>query len=131
VENPERQGAEHTGEVHPEFFDIQYLSKNLGIRPKTLYAMVEERSIPHYRIRKLIRFKRCEIERWLEGKRIECVDPKKVARKTLARVQKPKIDIRRLVGKAIERTRGQGYTEPHGKPDQVEGLGKEAEHGTL
>ena len=131
MENPERQGAEHTGEVPPEFFDIQYLSKNLGIRPKTLYAMVEERSIPHYRIGKLIRFRRSEIDAWMEGNRKDCLAPEKVARKTLARVQKPKIDIDRVVRKAIEGTRGQGYTGPHGKPDQVKGLGKEVRDGSV
>ena len=117
--------------ISPEFWDIQELSGYLGIKPSTLYVMVEERSIPHYRIGKLIRFKRSEIDAWMEGNKKDCIAPEKVARKALGPVQKHKIDIDRVVKKAIEGTRGQGYTTPHGKPDQVKGLGKEVPDGTI
>ena len=114
-----------------EFLTIQDLSGYLEIRPKTIYAKVEERSIPHYKVGKLIRFKRSEIDLWMEGNKKDCVAPEKVARKTLARVQKSKIDIDRLVRKAIDGTRGQGYTSSCGKPDQVKGLGKEVRDGSV
>ena len=125
MQNPERQGTGLTGEVRPEFSDIQDLSRYLDIKTSTIYVMVEERSIPHYRVGKLIRFKRAEIDAWMEGNKKDCLAPEKVARKALGPIQKPKINIDRVVRKAIEGTRGQGYTTPHGKPDQVKGLRKE------
>ena len=114
-----------------EFSDIQDLSSYLGIKPSTLYAMVGEKKIPHYKIGRLVRFKRCEIDQWMEQNQVQCFDPEKVARKALRPTQKPKIDIDRMVRKAIDGTRGQGYTTPHGKPDQVKGLGKEVHDGAL
>jgi hypothetical protein len=67
----------------------------------------------------------------MEGNKKDCLAPEKVARKALGPIQKPKIDIDRVARKAIEGTRGQGYTKPHGKPDQVKGLGKEVRDGAL
>jgi len=113
------------------FLSIQWLSIYLGIGPKSLYAMVEENRIPHYRVGKLIRFKRSEIDEWMEGNRKDCVDVEKAVRKTLGARQKPKIGIDRLVKKSIERVKREGYTTPHGKPDQVRGLGKGVKNGTL
>jgi len=113
------------------FGGIQDLSLYLRIKPSTIYAMVEERTIPHYRIGKLIRFKRSEIDFWMEGNRQECVDPEKVARKVLGPIQKHRTDIDRVVRKAIDGVNGKGYTAPHGKPDQVKGLGREVKNGTL
>ena len=97
------------------FLSIQDLSRYLEIRPKTIYAKVEERSIPHYRVGRLIRFKRSEIDLWMEGNKKDCVAPEKVATKTPGRVQRSKIDIDRVVRKAIEGTRGQRYTASCGK----------------
>ena len=114
-----------------EFLTIQELSRYLGIKTSTLYAMVGERKIPHYKVGRLVRFKRSEIDFWMEANRKECVDPARVARKALGPVRKPKIDVDRIVRKAIDGTRGQGYTKPHGKPDQVKGLGKEVPDGTV
>ena len=113
------------------FWSIQDLSLYLGIKASTLYAMVEERSIPHYRIGKLIRFKRSEIDLWMAGNKKDCVAADRVAKRILGPRQKQTIDIGRVVRKAIEGTRGQGYTIPHGKPDQVKGLGREVKNGTL
>lgn len=110
---------QETGEnplvVSQEFFGIQGLSVYVGIKTSTLYAMLEEKKIPHYKIGRLVRFKRSEIDLWLEGNRRECVDPEEVARKALRPVQKPKIDIDRLVRNAVDGTRGPGYTAPCGK----------------
>ena len=42
------------------FWDIEDLSIYLKVKTKTIYAMVTD--IPHYRIGKLIRFKKAEID---------------------------------------------------------------------
>ncbi len=132
MQKTEQQTNEDTGAVLKEFFNIQDLSQYLGgIKPSTIYVMVAERSIPHYRVGKLIRFKRSEIDLWMEGNKKDCVAPEKVARKALRPVRKHKINIDRVVQKVIEGTRGQGYTTPHGKPDQVKGLGKEVRDGSV
>ena len=114
-----------------DFLNIQDLSQYLGIKPSTLYSMVERKMIPHYKVGRMVRFKLSEIDQWMAGKKEECVDPDKVARKVLGPVQRHKIDVDRIVRKAIEGTRGPGYTKFHGKPDQVKGLGREDLHGTL
>jgi len=115
-----------------DYLNIQDLSQLLRIKPSTLYSMVGKKTIPHYRVGRIVRFKRSEIDQWMEGNREECVDPGEVAKKVLGPVlRRNPIDIDRVVRKAVEGTRGQGYTKSHGKPDQVKGLGREDLHGTL
>jgi excisionase family DNA binding protein len=113
------------------FWSIQDLSKYLGIKTSTLYAWVGEKRIPHYKVGQLVRFKRSEIDLWMEGNRKECVDLDKAARKALRPSRKAKIDVDRIIRKAIDEGKREGYTTPHGKPDQVKGLGKEVLNGTL
>jgi excisionase family DNA binding protein len=131
LQNLKRQRRPLVEDISPEYFSIQGISQYLGFKRSTLYSLVEQRSIPYYRVGKLIRFKRSEIDLWMEGNKKDCVAPEKVARKALGPIQKHKIDIDRVVRKAIEGTRGQGYTKPHGKPDQVKGLGKEVHDGSV
>ena len=113
------------------FLSIQWLSVYLGISPKSAYAMVEQDKVPHYRIGRLIRFKRSEIDAWMEGNRKDCVAPEKATRKMIRPGKRHKLDVDRIVRKAIDGTRGQGYTTSHGKPDQLKGLGKEVRDGSL
>jgi excisionase family DNA binding protein len=131
VEKKDQKVVENAVNVSQEFFSIQDLSRHLGIKTSTLYVMVEERSIPHYRVGKLIRFKRSEIDAWMEGNKRDCVAPEKVARKVLGPVRKQKIDIDRVVRKTIDGIRGRGYTSPQGKADQVKGLRKEVRDGSV
>ena len=42
-----------------ELWDIGRLSRYLGIKKSTLYAMIERKEIPFYRIGKLARFRLC------------------------------------------------------------------------
>ena len=115
MQKTEQQALENAVNVSKEFFSIRDLSRYLGIKTSTLYVMVEERTIPHYRVGKLIRFKRAEIDAWMEGNRKECIDPEKVARKALRPVQKHKIDVDRIVRKAVDGVTGRVYTAPCGK----------------
>jgi excisionase family DNA binding protein len=114
-----------------EFLTIQDLSKYLAIKASTLYTMVGEKRVPHYKIGRMLRFKRSEIDLWMEGNRKQCVDPKKVVRKALRPPKGAKQDVGRIIRKAIDEGKREGYTTPHGKPDQVKGLGKEVLNGTL
>ncbi|MBM4305180.1 MAG: helix-turn-helix domain-containing protein [Deltaproteobacteria bacterium] len=120
-----------TEKVEKEFLSIQDLSWLLGVKVSTLYALVEERRVPHYRIGRLIRFSRSEINLWLERQRQACTDVNKEAARVLRALRGSPKDIGKLVKKAIAGTKAEGYTIPHGKPDQVKGLGKEVPDGTV
>jgi len=54
----------------PEYLKIEDISAYLNIKSKTLYAMVESGDIPHYRIGRLIRFKRGDVDLWMEAKKV-------------------------------------------------------------
>lgn len=45
---------------------IHELSQYLNIKRSTLYAWVERGFIPHYKMNRLVRFKKEEIDAWLE-----------------------------------------------------------------
>jgi excisionase family DNA binding protein len=113
------------------FWGVQDLSNYLGIKTSTLYAWVGEKKIPHYKVGQLVRFKRSEIDLWMEQNQVKCVDPEKMAKKALGPIKRPKLDVERIIRKAIDQAKREGYTTPHGKPDQVKGLGKEVLNGTL
>jgi len=114
-----------------EYIDIQKLSRYLGIKVSTLYCLAAERKIPHYRVGRLLRFKKSEIDQWMEIQKKECIDVSKEARKIMKPVRGPVRDINKLVKKVIDQAKGVDYTVHHGKPDQVKGLGKEVPDGTL
>ena len=52
-----------------ELWDIRRVSQYLGIKRSTLYAMIEKKEIPHYRIGRLARFRQAEIDAWLLTKK--------------------------------------------------------------
>jgi excisionase family DNA binding protein len=78
METQKEQGNKTSG-----FWSIQGLSNYLDIKTSTLYAMVGEKKIPHYKVGRLIRFRKSEIDLWMERNRKEQVDPGSVARKAL------------------------------------------------
>ena len=53
-----------------EYLKIEDISAYLNIKNKTLYAMVESGDIPHYKIGRLIRFKREDVDLWMEAKKV-------------------------------------------------------------
>ncbi len=131
MEKTKQQSTESIGALCPEFMDIQALSQYLGIKASTLYAMVGEKKIPHYKVGRMVRFKLSEIDLWMEKNQVQCVDAEKKAKKALGPIKRPKLDVEPLIRKAIDGTKREGYTTPHGKPDQVKGLGKEVLNGNL
>ncbi len=57
---------------HPEdvvaldsLVDVKTAAQSLGISASLLYAYVERKQIPHYRLGRAIRFRRSELEAWL------------------------------------------------------------------
>ncbi|MEI6608874.1 MAG: helix-turn-helix domain-containing protein [Deltaproteobacteria bacterium] len=65
-----------------EYLKIEDISDYLNIKKKTLYAMVESGEIPHFRIGRLIRFKRDDVDLWMEAKKVigsnQTVKPKRL-----------------------------------------------------
>lgn len=50
-----------------DLITMKQLSEATRISPRTLRRYVQKGTLPHYRIGKLVRFKACEVEHWLNG----------------------------------------------------------------
>jgi excisionase family DNA binding protein len=114
------------------YVNVQGMAEYLAIKPSTIYALVEEKRVPHYRIGRQIRFKRSEIDGWMQRQKEPVIDAKVEDRKVISSLQRrPNLDVDRIVKKAVDDVKGKRYTSSNGKPDQVKGLRKEVEDGTL
>ncbi|MFZ2053735.1 MAG: nucleotidyltransferase domain-containing protein [Candidatus Aminicenantales bacterium] len=49
------------------WLSVDDVSKYLGIRPGTVYKWVERRGLPSRKIGRLLKFRRSEIDAWMEG----------------------------------------------------------------
>lgn len=102
------------------YWDIRDLSHYLKVKMKTLYALVPV--IPHYRVGKLIRFRKQEIDSWMERHRGMACGQGIQSRNHRARSPgKGHADIDRLIRKAIDQSKGEAYNLVHGKSDRIEG----------
>jgi excisionase family DNA binding protein len=110
------------------YWNILDLSRYLNVKVKTLYAMIYD--IPHYRVGKLIRFKKEEIEAWMENKKAK-VDFKTQQRKKREVSELANSHINRLIRKTIDQTKQEDYNLDHGKSDRIEGLRKEVKNGSI
>ena len=104
-----------------EYFVIQKLSEYLEIKITTLYSLVAKKRIPHYKVGRLVRFKKSDIDLWMEGNKKEVIDVSKAARLILKIARGPARDIDKVVKKAIDGVKGFVYTPSHGKPDRNQG----------
>ena len=114
-----------------EFFDIGELSEILSIKRSTLYAKVEAGELPHYKVGRLIRFKKSDVEEWMGSHRRERIEIDKRAKEILNLATGQRLDINSIVKKSIEEVKNSGYNLPHGKSDRIKGLRKEVKNGTL
>jgi excisionase family DNA binding protein len=117
--------------MEKEFLNIIELSQYLGIKKSNLYSKVERREIPFYRWGRLIMFKKDEIDAFMDKSRVECFDIKKEAERVMKSANRSRMDVNKVVKKAIEEACGKRYTPGYGKPDQGKGLRKEVQDGTL
>jgi len=114
------------------FWNIEDLSYYLKVKIKTLYAMIPD--IPHYRVGKLIRFKKQEIDSWMEGNRGSAYNGIKKSRMTESRradKHKHNVPIDKLIRKAIDQSNIEVYNPDHGKSDRIEGPRKEINNGSV
>lgn len=96
-----------------DLLTVKQVAIYLNIKIGTIYSKLL--GIPHYKIGRLIRFKKEEIDLWLEGNKKNCVAPDKVARKALRVTGRTNVDVDRIVRKAIDGVTGTGYTDSCGK----------------
>jgi len=113
------------------FLNIKEVSDYLGIKQSSLYSRVEKKEIPHYKIGRLIRFKKSEIDPWMEKFKSEPLDLHPKARRILKHIRKNSIDIGAIINKNIAEGKGLNYTSNPGKSDRIKGLRKEAEYGAV
>ena len=107
------------------FWDIEDLSHYLNVKVKTIYSMVPD--IPHYRIGKLIRFKKSEIDSWLESKRKS--DQENIQKRKARESKNNQIDL--LIRKTIDQAKQEGYNSHHGKSDRIKTQEKEINYGSI
>jgi len=113
---------------------ISEVSEYLSIKQKTIYAKVEAKGIPHYKIGRLVRFRLDEIDEWLGGcrqdKKTEAGQPKT---KTKRRKKSGRTNdhFSKVVAKIIDAETDKYYSTDYGKSDQSKGLRKEANNGSI
>jgi excisionase family DNA binding protein len=56
-----------TIEIANGLMDVAALSAYLGIPTSTIYSLTMKATIPHYHIGKLLRFRKNDIDTWLEN----------------------------------------------------------------
>jgi excisionase family DNA binding protein len=115
-------------------FDIKQISQYLNIKEKTIYYKVESGEIPYYRIGGLIRFKKDEIDAWLEACRSKNRQaaaqhkPRNRRRKS----SKHSTDrFSKIITKTIDEETNKYYSPRHGKSDRIEGPKQEVQHGSI
>jgi excisionase family DNA binding protein len=115
-----------------EILNIDELSEYLSIKKSSLYSKVEMKEIPFYRIGRLLRFKKAEIDHWLEKSRVAPIPPQKEPKQILPGIGDKKT-VDKFVQNAIAGARSPDYTLVKGRPHRirVRGLGKEVSDGTL
>ena len=69
-----------------DLWDVKRLSGYLSVKPSTIYALIERKEIPHYRIGRLVRFKPNEIDEWLARKMCEISKTNSAAEKILKKM---------------------------------------------
>lgn len=105
------------------YLTVKDLAPHLQVKPSTLYAWVAQGKIPFVKIHGLLRFRRDEIEQWLESFRKQGAPA--LGKPTTRRRA---LDLDRLVASAKREvyTRRHGETRP--KPSSI---GKEVRDGAV
>jgi excisionase family DNA binding protein len=94
------------------FLSIKELSEYLKIKPSTLYDWTAQGKIPHFKIHGVIRFRKEEIDQWLDLCRKE-----QPAFPPIAPKENPLEDIDTL----IEKAKRSIYNPPYRRPDRKSG----------
>ena len=120
-------------EVHEseKFLTVFEVASLLSVKPSTVYQWVSLGEIPHYRLGRIVRFRRKDLEAWVENFRKEKIDIERKTRVILGTIGRKDKDIDRIIKKSIAEVKGNRYTPSPEKPGEDKGLGKEVSDGTL
>lgn len=100
------------------YLTVKEVAQYLGMKASTVYTWVPE--MPHYRVGNLIRFRKEDVDAWMETKR-EGTE----VHQTTTRRTKSTMDVDNIVRKTIDAARAKSYNFS-GKSDlSIKGLGKE------
>jgi len=114
-----------------KFLTVFEVASLLSVRPSTVYQWASLGEIPHYRLGRIVRFKRKDLEAWVENFRKEKMDIERKTRVILGTIGRKDKNIDRIVKKSIAEVKGNRYTSSLEKPGEDKGLGKEAEYGLV
>jgi excisionase family DNA binding protein len=113
-----------------EFLTIDDVCGFLSVKKSFIYSLVESGVIPHYRIGKLIRFKKSDIDNWMENQRRECINVGEKTKGILKAVDRPRTNIDSLIKKSIAQVKELKYNPSSG--NQVESSTREGgDHGIV
>lgn len=90
-----------------EYLNIKELSEYLGIKKSSLYDKVHRKEIPFYKIGRLVRFKKEEIDEWMSKNKNNPVDTDRTALNIITRTQGKEINVTKLVNKVIEQVKNE------------------------
>ncbi len=113
------------------FWTVLDVASLLSVRPSTVYQWASLGEIPHYRLGRIVRFKRKDLEAWVENFRKEKIDIERKTRVIFGTIGRKDKDIDRIIKKSIAEVKGNRYTSSPEKPGEDKGLGKEAEYGLI
>jgi excisionase family DNA binding protein len=118
--------------VESLLLDVKESSNYLNIKEKTIYAIIKLNEIPHYRIGRLIRIDKTELDAWLATKKKALSTNKPIKRRKLKEDLTLPGHIDKIIRNTIDQVKDEVYNPPYGKPDYIEGLeGKEVKYGAL
>ena len=106
-----------------EYLTIQQVADYLSIKTSSLYSKIAE--IPHYRIGRLLRFRKGEIDAWMETKR------ENIPQRRRSHKKRNVTDVDRIVRRAIDAAKDTGYNSSGKSDHSIEGLGKERLYGFI
>lgn len=112
--------------IQRDLLTIKEVALYLGIPESTLYFWIETGQMPHYRLGRLVRLKKEDVDAWLQSNRKEVTVMEKKAIEIPKPIKGPKLYVDEIVRKTIAEARDKEYTLHHcGKP----GLNRESEKG--
>jgi excisionase family DNA binding protein len=119
--------------IQRDLLTIKEVALYLGIPESTLYFWIETGQMPHYRLGRLVRIKKEDVDAWLQSKRKEVVEVGKKAKEMLKGISRGRIDIDRIVEKSIAETKCTTYNQTQRGTGQSRGLEnrKEADDGIV
>ncbi len=101
-----------------KYLSIKEAANYLNIKEKTLYARAAARQIPHYKIGRLLRFKKEEIDAWMHEQKVLHTLNATKAKDIFRSVKKEQISVDKLIRKSLDEVRCTAYSQSYGKPDR-------------